>query len=421
ISQNHAVLTANFSVTNLSQTDEIPVLTIKEYKYSTFINEEKRQNGLSQTLKAGDRITFGVFESKFRVEYEPLVVCSPCLDASGETALHQAVLQLGFTVNNWTEEYTHLVVISVKVTTKPTTCALNCGHPTVNQNFTKFLKAVQSKKQLPHIESFYPPLDEPVIASKNIGLSGTEQIFKGKTFIFLNAKQNKQLGGGEARVITEEKEDEEQDSFFSTPGTCVVDIGITNSKKWIHSIMDMLQRQGRRPITDAEIGLAVIFMSTESYWDPQGQPTTGLKTTTPGPSLSQGLSVHEKLKPSVPVNTTTYMADTESEQADIGMDFSERPKEIKISRKEQYLRKFSQEIPTIKEPPKTTSNTNNTAVSNTRVKVKIPNYELSPTKFLAINREIKLLSSQTNSIKNYFQPLTEKGKRMKKIKKHLHA
>jgi nijmegen breakage syndrome protein 1 len=50
-----------------SQTDEIPLLTIKDNsKYGTFVNEEKMQNGLSHTLKTGDRVTFGVFESKFR-------------------------------------------------------------------------------------------------------------------------------------------------------------------------------------------------------------------------------------------------------------------------------------------------------------------------------------------------------------------
>lgn len=49
-------------------------------------------------------------------------------------------------------------------------------------------------------------------------------------------------------MITEDNE--EEDSFFSAPGTCVVDVGITDSqtlipdsqKKRIHSIMDILQR-----------------------------------------------------------------------------------------------------------------------------------------------------------------------------------
>lgn len=41
----------------------------------------------------------------------------------------------------------------------------------------------------------------------------------------------------------------------------------------------------------------------------------GLKST-PGPSLSQGLSANENLIRGAPVNTATYVADTESEQAD---------------------------------------------------------------------------------------------------------
>nr|XP_012423457.1 PREDICTED: nibrin [Odobenus rosmarus divergens] len=428
ISRNHAVLTANFSVTNLSQTDETPILTIKDNsKYGTFVNEEKMQNGLSQALKTGDRVTFGVFESKFRVEYEPLVACSSCLDVSGKTALNQAILQLGgLTVNNWTEECTHLVMITVKVTIK-TICALICGRPIVKpEYFTEFLKAVKSNKQPPQIESFYPPIDEPAIGNKNIDLSGRQerkQIFKGKTFVFLNARQHKKLssaivlGGGDARLITEENE--EKDSFFSVPGICVVDVGITNSqtlipdsqKKWIHSIMDKLQRQGLRPIPEAEIGLAVIFMTTENYCDPQGQPSTALKMT-PGPSLSQGLSVNEKLMPSATLNTTTYVADTESEQADTCMDFSEKPKEITISRVEQKFRMPSQETSTVKESPKISSNDKN-AVSDTLERMKIPTYQLSPSKFSGVNKSRDQPSQQlqTSSIKNYFQPSTKKRER----------
>ncbi|XP_055288562.1 nibrin isoform X2 [Moschus berezovskii] len=423
ISRNHAALTANFPVTNLSQTDEIPVLTIKDNsKYGTFVNEEKMQNGLSQILKSGDRVTFGVFESKFRVEYEPLVACSSCLDVSGKTALSHAILQLGgLTVNSWTEECTHLVMVSVKVTIK-TICALICGRPIVKpEYFTEFLKAVQSKKQPPEIESFYPPVDEPAIESKNIDLSGRQerkQIFKGKTFVFLNAKQHKKLsaavifGGGDARLITEENK--EDDSFFSAPGICVVDAGLTDSqalipdsqKKWIHSIMDILQRQGLRPIPEAEIGLAVIFVTTENYCDPQGQPGTGLKTTTPGPSLSQALPANENLMPNASVNTAN-VADTESEQADTCMDLSERPKETKIFGMEPKCRILSQETSAVKKPHKISSNNN--IVSNTLVRMKAPSYQLSPTKHKS--RGWSSQHQQTNSIKDYFQPLTSPKKR----------
>lgn len=428
ISRNHAVLTVTFPGTNLSQTDEIPILTIKDNsKYGTFVNEEKMQNGLSNTLKTGDRVTFGVFESKYRVEYEPLVVCSSCLDVSGKTVLNQAILQLGgLTASNWTEECTHLVMSSVKVTIK-TICALICGRPIVKpEYFSEFLKAVESKKQPPEIESFYPPIDEPAIGSKIVDLSGRKerkQIFKGKTFVFLNAKQHKKLssaiafGGGEARLIAEENEEEE--SFFSAPGTCVVDIGITNTqiivtdsqKKWINLIMDMLPRHGLRPIPEAEIGLAVIFMTTENYCNPQGQPCTELKTTTPGPSLSQGLSVNGKIMPSAPVNMTSYVADTESEPADTCMSLSERPKEVQIPGMKQNSRKLSQETYNIKEAPKSSSKTNNVA-SNMMVREKIPNYQLSPMKLPAANKSKDWTSQQQqNSITNYFQPCGRKRER----------
>lgn len=428
ISRNHAALRVNFPVTSLSQTDEIPTLTIKDNsKYGTFVNEEKMQTGLSCNLKTGDRVTFGVFESKYRVEYEPLVVCSSCLDVSGKTVLNQAILQLGgLTANNWTEECTHLVMSSVKVTIK-TICALICGCPIIKpEYFSEFLKAVESKKQPPEIESFYPPIDEPAIGSKSVDLSGRHerrQIFKGKTFVFLNAKQHKKLslavvfGGGEARLMAEE--DEEDQSFFLAPGTCVVDVGITNTqliitesqKKWIHLIMDILQSNGLRPIPEAEIGLAVIFMTTENYCNPQGQPCTELKTTTPGPSLSQGLSANGRIIPSAPVNMTTYVADTESEPADTCMSLCERPKEVKIPGLEQDSRKLSQDTCNIKEAPKPSSKANN-VVSNALVRGKTPSYQLSPKKFPAANKNKDWTSQQQqNSIKNYFQPCTRKRER----------
>ncbi|CAO2581182.1 Nbn [Lemmus lemmus] len=426
ISRSHAVLRVNFPATSLSQTDEIPSLTIKDNsKYGTFVNEEKMQNGLLCTLKTGDRVTFGVFESKFRVEYEPLVVCSSCLDIPGKTDLNQAVLQLGgLTTNNWTEGCTHLVMASVKVTIK-TICALICGRPIVKpEYFSEFLKAVESKKQPPEIKSFYPPIDEPTIGSKSVDLSGRQerkQIFKGKTFVFLNAKQHKKLssavvfGGGEARLMAEESEEEE--SFFSAPGTCVVDIGITNTqiiitdsqKKWVHVVMDMLQRHGLRPIPEAEIGLAVIFMTTENYCNPQGQPCTELKTT-PGPSLSQGLSVNGNIMPSAPVNMTTYVTDTESEQADT-WSLSKKPKEVKICGVEQNIRPLSQGTYDLKGVPKSSSNTNHVA-PHSLVREKNPKYQLSPMKVPAANKNKDWTSQQQqNSIKNYFQPCTKKRER----------
>uniref|UniRef100_A0A674IPF6 Nibrin n=1 Tax=Terrapene triunguis TaxID=2587831 RepID=A0A674IPF6_9SAUR len=127
------------------------------------------------------------------IEYEPLIVCSSCLEVSGKTALNQAILQLGgLVVNDWSEECTHLVMISVKVTVK-TICALICNRPIIKpEYFVECIRAIQSKQQLPKLESFYPPVDEPAIGPEKLDLSMRHErkiIFRGKTFLFLSAKQ----------------------------------------------------------------------------------------------------------------------------------------------------------------------------------------------------------------------------------------
>ncbi|XP_009869745.1 PREDICTED: nibrin-like, partial [Apaloderma vittatum] len=153
ISRNHAVLTVSRPETTPGQSLSVPLLTVTDTsKYGTFVNGSKL-NGTSVSLQSGDRINFGVFESKFRVEYEPLVVCSSCLDVSQKTALNQAIQQLGgVVVNEWTQECTHLVMVSVKVTVK-TICALICGRPIIKPEFfAELIKAIQSRQQLPSHE-----------------------------------------------------------------------------------------------------------------------------------------------------------------------------------------------------------------------------------------------------------------------------
>uniref|UniRef100_A0A5F8G5H5 Nibrin n=1 Tax=Monodelphis domestica TaxID=13616 RepID=A0A5F8G5H5_MONDO len=381
ISRNHALLIVRHSVTNLSQASEIPMLTIKDN--SKYAN----------------------------------------LNVSGKTVLNQAVLQLGgLIVNNWTEECTHLVMVSVKVTIK-TICALICGRPIVKPDyFTEFLKAIRTKKRPPKLESFYPPIDEPAINNENLDLSSRKerkQIFSGKTFIFLNAKQHKKLspaillGGGEAKLATEE--DKEAATSFLTPGTCVVDAGLTNSQAlvpdsvriWIRSIMDMLQSHHLRAIPEAEIGLAVIFMSTETYCN----PGTGLALSPRPPSLSQNKMVNETLMPGATMNITAGIPDTESEQENTCLDLSESPKENETPQVEQRSKVFSQEMFTVKEIPNTNCSVNLGTKPLNQTSIKTPNSQLSPSKISRKRKEQASQEQQTNSIKNYFQSVSKKRER----------
>ncbi|NXQ37239.1 NBN protein, partial [Alaudala cheleensis] len=331
ISRSHAVLTVSLPETSPSQSLSVPILTVKDTsKYGTFVNGSKL-NGASVSLESGDRINFGVFESKFRVEYEPLVVCSSCLDVAQKNALNQAIQQLGgLVVNEWTKECTHLVMVSVKVTVK-TICALICARPIIKPEFfSELIRAIQSRQQLPNHESFYPPVDEPSIGSENLDLSEHHErnkIFSGKTFVFLTAKQHKKLGpavvlgGGEVKLMTEERNEM---PLLLSPEVCVVDVGLTNSQisgsgsmtNWTDSILTILESKNLRAIPEAEIGLAVIFMSTEKYCNPQKQPASKAESSASavaGRAISQSLAVDETIMPTAADSSTLYIAGTEEQ------------------------------------------------------------------------------------------------------------
>ncbi|NXH18672.1 NBN protein, partial [Bucco capensis] len=333
ISRRHALLTLSHPEPTLSQSLSVPVLTVTDTsKYGTFVNGSNL-NGTSVSLQSGDRINFGVFESKFRVEYEPLVVCSSCLDVAQKTALNQAIQQLGgLVVNEWTKECTHLVMVSVKVTVK-TICALICGRPILKPEFfVELIKAIQSRQQLPNDESFYPPVDEPSIGNEKLDLSEHQErktIFSGKTFVFLTAKQKLGpaviLGGGEAKLMMEGRK---ETSLLVSADVCVVDVGLTNSqipgsdsmRKWTDSILTLLQSKDLRAIPEAEIGLAVLFMSTEKYCNPQKQPSNKAVTKSTaasaavGRAISQSLAVDETIMPTAADNSTIYVPDTEIQE-----------------------------------------------------------------------------------------------------------
>ncbi|XP_032531816.1 nibrin isoform X3 [Chiroxiphia lanceolata] len=416
ISRSHAVLTVSRPETSPSQSLSVPILTVKDTsKYGTFVNGSKL-NGTSVSLQSGDRINFGVFESKFRVEYEPLVVCSSCLDVAQKTALNQAIQQLGgLVVNEWTKECTHLVMVSVKVTVK-TICALICARPIIKPEFfVESIRAIQSRQQLPNHESFYPPVDEPSIGTEKLDLSEHHErktIFSGKTFVFLSAKQHKKLGpavilgGGEIKLMTEGRK---ETLLLISPEVCVVDVGLTNSqiagsdsmRNWTDSILTLLQSKNLRAIPEAEIGLAVIFMSTEKYCNPQKQAGTNKAVTesTPasavvGRAISQSLAVDETIMPAAADSSTFYIADTDEQTWERAEEEEETsvPKLAKLEERSSPLSKCT-------EP--TTSSVWNSEAKQHQKKNNIldpnPNFALEDMGIKLMRESVKVTSDKTDT------------------------
>ncbi|XP_071385351.1 nibrin [Centroberyx affinis] len=330
ISRAHAHLTA---------TDQ--TLTLKDSsKYGTFVNSQRLSENEPMNLKSGDNVTFGVFHSKFSVDCQKVVVCSSCLDNDGKASLSRALLPLGGKlVNSWTQDCTHLVMPTVKVTIK-TISALLCCRPIVKQEFfTELSKALQQKLTPPKAESFIPEIDEPSLSKEGVDLGVIpvrKQLFAGKTFLFLSGKQLKRLstavgfGGGRSQLL---EEGSLPRGLLESPQSCVIDVSTGNSQallpstttEWANSVRRILQQKGLRVITESEIGLAAIYASCDKYCNPSGltpdsESIQNMKPRIASATLSQNTAVDETVLPAASQNITAYALNTEPTQ---GMELSE--------------------------------------------------------------------------------------------------
>ncbi|XP_055759912.1 nibrin-like isoform X3 [Salvelinus fontinalis] len=220
-----------------------------------------------------------------------------------------------------------------------TICALLCCRPIVKQEFfTEVTKALQQKQPPPKAESFFPEIDEPSLNKDEVDLTERperKELFTGKTFLFLNAKQQKRLslavscGGGRGQLL---EEGSVPVSLLESPLSCVIGMATGNSqallppstKKWADSVGRILQRKGLRFITESEIGLAAIYVSCDKYCNPSNQMADSesmrMKLTIPGATLSQNAPVDETVMPAASQNITAYAVNTEPSQGISGVD-----------------------------------------------------------------------------------------------------
>ncbi|XP_034553283.1 nibrin [Notolabrus celidotus] len=324
ISRAHAHLSATDQTLNLRDTS----------KYGTFVNSQRLAENSSVNLTSGDEVTFGVFHSKFSVEHLQPVVCSSCLDNDGKASISQVLLALsGKLVNSWTQDCTHLVMPTAKVTIK-TISALLCCRPIVKPEFFSELnRAAQQKLPPPKAESFLPELDEPSLNKEDVNLRAIpfrKQLFSGKTFIFLSAKQRKRLnaavgfGGGKSQLLEEGLLPHD---LLQSPQSCVVDVTTGSSQtllsssaiEWANSVKKIVERNGLRVITESEIGLAAIYASCDRYCNPSSvildsESAPKIAPKIPSASLSQSGAVDETVLPAASQNITAYVANTETSQ-----------------------------------------------------------------------------------------------------------
>ncbi|KAA0703227.1 Nibrin Nijmegen breakage syndrome protein 1 -like protein [Triplophysa tibetana] len=431
ISREHARLTVTEQGISLKDSS----------KYGTFVNDEKLEAGSTKSLQTGDSVTFGVFQSKFRLEKESIVVCSSCVDNEGKVSLSQHVRSIGGRlVNSWTPDCTHLVMPTVKVTIK-TICALLCCRPIVKpEYFSAFSKAVQQKLPLPKPERFRPQVDEPTLTKEDLDLGARPErksLFKGKTFVFFNSKQARVLivavscGGAVSQLL---EEGSLPLSLLESSSTCVVDMISDNSqalippttKKWVDSVSQILQRKGLRFITESEIGLAAIHLSNQTYCNPCSSlhsESVKKKAVMASETLSQYTAVDETALAAPSQNITAYVVNTEVSHDQSRIETSgicavgETPEKTQPAQRALQLSKLSKTKPSLGPEPSTSRIITETVISPESYSGAEPEQRLK-TGFASSGRgldgsskvitPLKQSSQKQSAFTNYFQPVSKK-------------
>ncbi|XP_071785075.1 nibrin-like [Asterias amurensis] len=312
VSRNHAKLTVTHSDANLSKPLERPLLTFHESsKFGSLRNGAKLGSG-DTSLEDGDLITFGAMNSnEWRVTYEPLVVAFSSLPSVEKKSLKLLTRKLGgHVVPEWSKECTHLIMTQLTVTIKVIGALVTCRHIVTPEFLRKTEEAAAADSKMPDPLNYHPTLAETAINEKDVSFQPNvdrQTLFNGMTVVFLTAKQLKQLGqivelAGGKPVLIDEGMSRGEEKVLTDPSTIVMyadpqdqsQIMTQAGQEWATQVMDVLKRRDLRPIPQSELGLAVLYASTEVHCNPR-VAQAGLTFLHPvaAPSLTQDVLASE--------------------------------------------------------------------------------------------------------------------------------
>ncbi|XP_049286943.1 nibrin [Anopheles funestus] len=273
ISRNHAMLQPTKHVLNLTDTGS---------RYGSYVNENIAKTvaisrDQATPLQAGDTIRFGRCGSIWqvgKVDFRCLT-STLIMDEKLKTILQKIGAEL---VPNYTAGLTHLIMPTITITTKFLQCLVG-QVPIVQPEYFQTIDrdCIGQGKALPAVKDFLPTCTEPYIRNEPqlfCRNPARSDLFKGKEFIFLNTAQLGQfenivkLAGGVCLCAQREKIAK---SRFLKPNVITIKLkscGSSQSQSF-DTLSQYLTSRGRRMVPDLEIGLALIFCSTEKYCNPE--------------------------------------------------------------------------------------------------------------------------------------------------------
>ncbi|KAG0726509.1 Nibrin [Chionoecetes opilio] len=231
-SRKHATITLHFQPANI-KTREAAMVEVRdlESKYGTFIKENQRLGaGVDHELHHGDTVRFGVYNT-WRLEHQELTVCRSTLAGEGRQQLINALLTLGGHLqNHWSSDCCYLVMPSVTLTVKVASALADGRVIVLPEFFTKLVDAILQKTSHPDPAQFLPPV--------KVRTSGKAELLTEDNF--------QEVVSSKCLLISHATDSQQTNTLYSRTH-------------------DLLKQHRLRTVPEKEIGLAILFVSTEGH------------------------------------------------------------------------------------------------------------------------------------------------------------
>uniref|UniRef100_A0AAG5CZ54 FHA domain-containing protein n=1 Tax=Anopheles atroparvus TaxID=41427 RepID=A0AAG5CZ54_ANOAO len=273
ISRQHALVQPDKDVLKLTDTGS---------RYGTYVNGNiakivRISKDQPTELAAGDTVQFGRCGSLWTVGRVNFRCLTSTLAMSNELKVVLQKLRAEL-LPTYAVGLSHLIMPKITVTTKLLVCLVG-QVPVVNPEYFAAVDAcIAQGNALPPVTDFIPTCTESYIKNDPTMFQpnpARRDLFKGKEFIFFNTAQCQQyedivkLAGGVCLCVQREKITKTR---FVKPNVVTIKLKEFAASQSQSQSLDFLDKQftarNLRMIPEVEIGLAVLYASTERYCNP---------------------------------------------------------------------------------------------------------------------------------------------------------
>ncbi|CAB3253464.1 unnamed protein product [Arctia plantaginis] len=267
-------------------------------RYGTFVNDsvDKAEVNVAIQLKEKDIIKFGKMNSVWKVNNLNLNTCTSTLKGENLQKLKLTLSKLGVLLKNeWDDSCYYLTMPVITLTIKVVLALVQGSHIVTTDFWENLLESVNKFSAIPDPQKFIPAVMESTLNKEVVSFSPDVQrksIFKDKKFIFFSRRQYDMYkpvlcrSGASPLLLAECKmtvsmlceENIVVIQFIASAATQET----AAQRNQINEIVIQLKNRGKRVIADAEIGLAILYCSTEKYCNPSFSFTSEMVKQNPG-------------------------------------------------------------------------------------------------------------------------------------------